>query len=108
MTLTPNIPITATPRTMSNVAMRRPASVAAFIRCPSRKPGTSDIGSGRGFKPCGGSFLGGLRLQLDVILQPHSADHLELCLEEVDMLLLAGQDGFEQFAADIVAHRLAM
>src|SRR6185295_14322802 len=35
-------------------------------------------------------------------------DQLELGFEEVDMLLLAGEDGFEQFATDEIADILAM
>jgi hypothetical protein len=53
-------------------------------------------------------FLGRLRLELDVVLEPHSLDHLELRLDRVDMLLLALEDGDEQLPADIVLDDLAM
>ncbi len=38
----------------------------------------------------------------------HPRDQLELGFEEVDMLFLAVENGFEQLAAVVVAHRLAM
>ena len=44
-----------------------------------------------------------LRLELDVILQPHPLDHLELRFERVDMLLLIVEDVGEQVAADVIA-----
>src|SRR6185312_11012339 len=99
-----NIPITATPRTMSRVAMRCPGPVVALIRYPlppvgrvisDRAPRSSSAPLRAAFQPV--LLLRRLRLQLDVILQAHPLDHLELGLEEVDMLLLAGQDRFEQF-----------
>src|SRR5690606_10336978 len=52
--------------------------------------------------------LGRFALQLDVVLQAHAGNHLELRLEEVDMLLLALENSFEDLAADEIAHALAM
>src|SRR6476620_5891089 len=45
-----------------------------------------------------GSVFGGRGLQLDIILEAHVADHLELLLERVDMLLLILEDVREQVA----------
>src|SRR4028119_1088306 len=59
-------------------------------------------------KGCGASVLGGLRLELDVVLESHPRDHVELLLDRVDMLLLVLEDRDEQLAADIVLDRLAM
>ena len=47
-------------------------------------------------------------LQLDVILDAHSRDHLELLLERVDMLFLIVEDLREQIAADVILDLLAM
>ena len=46
-------------------------------------------------------------MQLDVVGEAHLADHVELALEMVDMLLLVAEDLGEQIAADIVANLLA-
>ena len=67
--LTNNMPITATPRTTSSVRCR-------VCACPPRQA----------------LFLGGLGLKLDVVLQAHARDHLELGLERVDMLFLILED----------------
>ena len=53
------------------------------------------------------SLLGGLALQLDVILQAHLADHVELGLDEVDMSFLGAKHFGEEVAADVVLERLA-
>ena len=49
-----------------------------------------------------------LALELDVILQPHAGDHVELLLQRVDMILLIFQDFAEQIAADLIADAFAM
>src|SRR5687767_16039549 len=55
-----------------------------------------------------GSAVRGLRLELNIVLQPHRLDHVELLLERVDMLLLILQYLGQQVAADIIADALAM
>src|SRR5688500_20373716 len=49
-----------------------------------------------------------LALQLDVVLQAHAGDHLELGLEEVDVAFLAFEDALEDLAADVVPNLLAV
>ena len=54
------------------------------------------------------AFSGRLALQLDVVLQAHALDHLELGLEEIDVLFLTFEDALEDLAAGEVAHALAV
>ena len=68
-----NMPMTATPRTMSSVTMRGCGVAVAVIASPLWEANL---------------LLRRLRLKLDVVLEAHAADHLELGLEEVDMTLL--------------------
>src|SRR5687767_6577357 len=102
-----NMPITATPRTTSSVAMRGGGSVAAVIRLPPTIR-RRELQVRWLVATTGRSAFSGLRLELNIILQAHRLDHLELLLERVDMLLLVGEDVAEQVAADIVADILAM
>ena len=44
----------------------------------------------------GSSVLGALTLQLDIVLDAHHFDLLELGLEEVDVLLLGLEDSIEE------------
>ena len=73
------MPITATPRMTSSEAMR-----------PAVDRASATV-----------TRFGGLGLELDVVLQPHPLDHVELLLERVDMLFLVRQDAREQVAADV-------
>src|SRR5260221_626080 len=52
--------------------------------------------------------LGAARLQLDVVLDAHARDLLDLGLEEIDVVLLVFEDILEQVAADIVADGFGM
>ena len=117
--LTAKMPITATPRMMSSVAMRgaRLGSVAQSSGCsplPNWQSLISDWGAERGRVrsskarrgPLGIFLVPGtclaptprpsrlrrLALELDVIRQAHALDQLELGFEEVDVGFLALQD----------------
>src|SRR3954463_15530910 len=93
------------------------AAAASLTFCSPAKAGALDInrggcrqGSGLRRSTCARDLARffGLAVELDVILQPHPRDHVELALERVDMLFLAGEDVDEEFAADEIADRLAM
>src|SRR5688572_14531980 len=71
---------------------------------PSRPCAASDAGRAR--CPKRSLRAGRSALQLDVVLQAHAGDHLELLLEEIDVLLLTFEDAFEHLAAGEVAHAL--
>src|SRR3546814_19458518 len=85
MTFIAKIPITATPRTMSSVAIRGCGSVVAVIAAP--RPRAEIIERRAPRNRDGRLFLRSIRLELDVILQPHPFDHLDLGFQRVDMLL---------------------
>src|SRR3546814_4289862 len=55
-----------------------------------------------------GLFLGGFRLQLDIVLDAHQPDHVELLFQFVDMIFLAGEDRCKEIAADEIADAFAM
>src|SRR3546814_97443 len=53
-------------------------------------------------------FLGGFRLQLDIVLDAHQPDHVELLFQFVDMIFLAGEERCKEIAADEIAYAVAM
>src|SRR3546814_11638815 len=86
MTFIAKIPITATPRTMSSVAIRGCGSVVAVIAAPRHRAEIIERRAPRNRD--GRVFLRRIRLELDVILQPHPFNPLELGFQLVDTLLL--------------------
>src|SRR5690606_28503894 len=87
----------------------RPASITSGLcsgvkrRPPAPAPA---IARASGKAAC--LFLLGPGLELDVILQAHLPDHVELPLQRIDMLLLAFEDRGQQVPAHVIAHRLAV
>src|SRR6201999_4383714 len=47
-------------------------------------------------------------IQLDIPLDPHLLDQVELSVEEVDMLFLIVENPPQQVARDIITHRLTI
>src|SRR5579859_125611 len=71
----------------------RPASSSASTKSPS---------------PRNGELFRRLRFELDVVLDTHQPDHIELLLDEIDVLLLVLQDVREELPADVVPHGFGM